>query len=314
MTAAPAADLDRRFHAFAIDRLLVWSADAVAAYAAWRFLLEEGRTAAGIAVVLAVVLVGYLVLALVLGRTGSSPGGAVVGVRVVGTGTGAPIGVGAALVRQLVLGLATLPTFGLGTAVLAWTAAMDPSRRRHGWHDRLVGSEVLDVRPVPAEAAVVEEAPRGVVNLTAMRLVPAVPGAAAARHRHPEPPRLRFGDPPVPEPARPPERWRVVFDSGESLAVDGLTLVGRRPEPRTGEAAQHLVALRSDDLSLSKTHAQLQVVPDGGLVVTDRGSRNGSVLLRRGVSRDLVAGRPATLLAGDHVRLGDRIMSVAREE
>jgi pSer/pThr/pTyr-binding forkhead associated (FHA) protein len=46
----------------------------------------------------------------------------------------------------------------------------------------------------------------------------------------------------------------------------------------------------------------------------DRGSTNGSVLLRQGVSREPAAGRPTTLLDGDHVRFGDRIMSVARAD
>ena len=35
-------------------------------------------------------------------------------------------------------------------------------------------------------------------------------------------------------------------------------------------------------MSLSKTHAQFQVVPDGALVVMDRGSTNGSILVRGG--------------------------------
>ena len=115
------------------------------------------------------------------------------------------------------------------------------------------------------------------------------------------------------EPTGPPARWRVSFDSGESFVVDGLTLVGRRPEPRSGEAVHQAVALRSEDMSLSKTHAQVQVVADGVLVVMDRGSTNGSVLMRQGVARDLTAGRPTTLLDGDHVRFGDRIMTVARD-
>jgi uncharacterized RDD family membrane protein YckC len=347
-----AADLDRRFYAFAIDRLIAWTIDAVAAYLAWRYLIDRDRVAAGVAVVVAVVLVVYAAFALVLGRTGGSPGNAALGIRVLDAGTGAPVGARRALLRQLVLGVATLPTFGLGTATLAWTAAMDPSGRRHGWHDRLAGSEVLDVRPVPEEPAVVDEGPRHVVNLTAMRLVPAPttpppppPGSAepvpavvpaspppspppppppaapapapAPQHRAPDPepslPRQQLGYPLVPEPQGPAARWRVSFDSGESFLVQGLTLVGRRPEPRSGEDPGQLVALRSDDMSLSKTHAQLQVVADGVLVVMDRGSTNGTVLLRQGVARDLAAGRPTTLLDGDHVRFGDRIMSVARE-
>jgi pSer/pThr/pTyr-binding forkhead associated (FHA) protein len=54
------------------------------------------------------------------------------------------------------------------------------------------------------------------------------------------------------------------------------------------------------------------VAPDGALVVTDRGSTNGSVLRRQGVTKPLTAGRPATLLDGDVVNLGDRTMTVVR--
>ncbi|MBC9735631.1 FHA domain-containing protein, partial [Nocardioides marmotae] len=111
-----------------------------------------------------------------------------------------------------------------------------------------------------------------------------------------------------------PARWRVAFDSGESFVVEGLALVGRRPEARQGEPVRHVVPLRSSDMSLSKTHAQLQVAADGVLVVMDRGSTNGSILVRQGVSRPLSAGKPTTLLAGDVVRFGDRQMTVARED
>ncbi|MDO9456271.1 FHA domain-containing protein, partial [Nocardioides sp.] len=108
-------------------------------------------------------------------------------------------------------------------------------------------------------------------------------------------------------------RWRVSFDTGETFVVEGLALVGRRPEPRVGELVKHLVPLRSSDMSVSKTHAQFQVVPDGALVVMDRGSTNGSVVVRQGVSKSLTAGRPSTLLDGDTVRFGDRTMIVAKD-
>ncbi|MCW2842324.1 MAG: hypothetical protein JWN22_240 [Nocardioides sp.] len=111
----------------------------------------------------------------------------------------------------------------------------------------------------------------------------------------------------------PLARWRVTFDTGESFLVEGLALVGRRPEPRAGEPVRHLVPLRSSDMSLSKTHAQFQVAPGGVLVVMDRGSTNGSILIRQGVSRELTAGKPTTLRDTDVVRFGDRQMSVVRE-
>ena len=106
--------------------------------------------------------------------------------------------------------------------------------------------------------------------------------------------------------------WRVSFDTGEEFVVEGLALVGRKPEPRRGEPVRHLVPLRSSDMSVSKTHAQFQVVPDGALVVMDRGSTNGSVLVRKGLPKALSPGRPATLVDGDVVRFGDRSMTVQR--
>ena len=118
---------------------------------------------------------------------------------------------------------------------------------------------------------------------------------------------------PVVVPSPPASGWVVAFDTGQRLAVDGLVLVGRRPEARPGEAVRHLVALPSQDMSLSKTHAQVGVAGDGVLVVMDRGSTNGSVLVRQGVSRPLSGGKPATLLEGDVVRFGDRTMEVSRQ-
>jgi hypothetical protein len=116
-----------------------------------------------------------------------------------------------------------------------------------------------------------------------------------------------------PAAAAPAARWRVTFDTGESFVVAGLALVGRGPEPKPGEQVSHLVALGSTDMSLSKTHAQFQVVPDGTLVVMDRGSTNGTVLIRQGAARSLGARRPTTLMHGDRVRFGDREMQVVRE-
>jgi hypothetical protein len=54
------------------------------------------------------------------------------------------------------------------------------------------------------------------------------------------------------------------------------------------------------------------VAADGALVVTDRGSTNGSTLVRKGMPRPLTAGRPTTLLDGDAVTLGDRTMTVVK--
>src|SRR6478609_8372229 len=149
-----------------------------------------------------------------------------------------------------------------------------------------------------------------------MRLVPAPPlpppPLPPPSAPPPAPPRQQLGYPLVPEPPAEAPVWRVTFDSGEAFVVEGLALVGRRPEARIGEDVRHLVPLRSEDMSLSKTHAQFDVAADGVLVVMDRGSTNGSILVRHGVPRGLAADKPATLVDGDLVRFGDREMTVAR--
>lgn len=365
------AGLDRRFYAFVLDRLVLWSLYAAAAAGAYAWFLRDERWLPGVAVVAGAVLILWVASAVVLGRWGLSAGKAAVGLRVVDADDGRPVGPARALLRTLLLGVATLPTFGFGAAALAWTAVADPSGRRRGWHDLRVRTVVVERHPEEEAADEPVDEPRPVVNLTAMRLVPtspeppprppalplppdpdaptpvsprqglgwplvgatpdgAGPGAAVPPATPPPtpPPTTLPAPPPTPPaatPATPPPtaappgrrarrvaRWRVTFDTGEELDVEGLVLVGRRPEPRSGEPVGTLLALASSDMSLSKTHAQFQVVPDGALVVMDRGSTNGSVLVRGGLYKQLEGGRPATLKHGDRVRFGDREMTVVR--
>jgi hypothetical protein len=199
-----------------------------------------------------------------------------------------------------------------------------------------VSSIVVDTRPVPVMVEVEDAGPRHVVNLTAMRLLPArdtppgpdphsVPARAPSRSRHAASsdaaerttirdtaPAWGQGPGPTVPVSLAGASWGLAFDTGERVVVDTLVLIGRRPEPRTGERAARLVALPSADMSVSKTHAQVVVAADGALVVTDRGSTNGSTLVRKGMPRPLTAGRPATLLDGDVVTLGDRTMTVVK--
>ncbi len=379
----PPAHLDRRVTACAVDRALAWGIAAGVGYAGWRFTSAPDRPWLVVAWFAGAAVVLGLVFAVVLGTTGTSPGKALAGLRVVRQRDGRPIGVVAAVERTVVLGLAGLPTLGLGLATLGWTAAMDPGRKRRGVHDRIGDAIVVDVQTTDEVAPVEEQRPQQVVNLTAMRLLPspaapdpiqhvpapapvagavdaseppertqrslarqaaqgdsapaatappvAPPAPVAPPVVPPVPPPARAPQPtapPVPPPARAPQpapspqpaappapaaRWRVTFDTGETFLVEGLALVGRRPEPRPGEQVRHVVPLRSGDMSVSKTHAQFLVAPDGALVVMDRGSTNGTHVVRQGHSRTLSPGRPSTLVEGDAVRFGDRTMQVVRE-
>ncbi|MCL2541755.1 MAG: RDD family protein [Nocardioidaceae bacterium] len=350
-SSAPAdlavAEMEPRFLAYLLDRAICWGTAAAVAALVWWLLVPH--LWAAIATFVAVVLVLGVATAIAVGTAGITPGKAVFGLRVVRRSDARPIGVGPALLRTAALGVGGLPTLGLGGATLAWTALADPEGRRRSVHDRIGDAMVVDVRPRPVAADVAQEAgPRPVVNLTALRLLPdpdpvppaalvtptPIPASAPAVPVAPVPPAPQPPAPappappaPVPTPPTPPapsapparhaappaQTWRVTFDTGETFPVEGLAIVGRRPEPRPGEPVRHVVALRSSDMSLSKTHAQFQVAPDGALVVMDRGSTNGSFVVRRGHSRPLNPGRPSTLIDGDLVRFGDRTMQVTRE-
>ncbi|HEY3527895.1 MAG TPA: RDD family protein [Nocardioides sp.] len=309
------ADLDRRFYAFAVDRLIGWGVDVAVGLLVARTVLARDRTLLGMLAIVATIALVGLAFALLQGATGTTPGKSLAGLRLVDTGTEQPIGPGRAVVRTLVLGLAALP-FGFGLAALAWTALADRCRLRRGWHDRLVSSIVLDVRPVPEVEEVEDGRAHQVVNLTALRLSPShrlaealeptVPARADRRPRHAAP---RSWEQTI---ARPDASWALTFDTGERVVVDTLLLVGRSPDPRLGEQGARLVALPSTDLSVSKTHLQVVVADDGALVVIDRGSTNGSTLVRKGAPRPLSPGRPTTLLEGDTVLFGDRRVRVER--
>ncbi|WP_028472733.1 RDD family protein [Nocardioides alkalitolerans] len=171
--SVPAAEVDRRFLALVVDRVIGWGAMAGIGYVAWRYLIDEGQTAAGWGALVGGVLLVGLVFAVLTGTLGLTPGKALLGLRVVNHGTGTPIGVGSAIIRSIIVALATIP-LGFGLVTLAWTVVTDPGRQRRGFHDQIASSVVLDVRPrALAQEPDADDGPRHVVNLTAMRLRPA---------------------------------------------------------------------------------------------------------------------------------------------
>src|SRR4051794_37724496 len=170
-----AAGADRRFYAFVIDRIIAWGIFAGEAYVAYVTLIEPGHLWTGIGAIAGTVLLVGLITSLLVGLYGLTPGKAMVGLRVLSAEDARPIGVPRAVLRTFLLGAATLPTLGFGVAALAWTAMVDPSGWRRGWHDLVTRTVVVDGRPRAAAEEPQDEAPRQVVNLTAMRLVPASP-------------------------------------------------------------------------------------------------------------------------------------------
>ena len=166
--------------------------------------------------------------------------------------------------------------------------------------------------PEPAPVAAPSAAPPSAAPPTAA----ATPQPAAAA-----PAAAPFSPPaPAPQPAAPaPEaleapdgvRAVLVLDSGQRIDVRGVTLLGRSPAAEAGEGMVQLVRVEDDTLSVSKTH--LSVMPARrGVFVVDRGSTNGSAILRDGAEFILTAGQPVVLQPGDAVRFGDRTLQVER--
>lgn len=138
----------------------------------------------------------------------------------------------------------------------------------------------------------------------------------------PTPPSAAGSDVPAPSPAAaapaasaaggvPAVRAVLRLDDGSRVEVRGATLLGRAPAPVAGEGAVQLVAVADDTRSVSKTH--LAILPSRrGVLVVDRGSTNGSAVVRDGSDLPLTPGDPVPVQAGDVVRFGDRTLTVER--
>ena len=129
----------------------------------------------------------------------------------------------------------------------------------------------------------------------------AAPGAAAP---------VPVAAPAPPSPAVANATFVVAFSTGQRLVVDGPVVVGRRPEQAAAEAGSAAFAVTDPERSTSRAHAAFAVV-DGQLVVTDRGSGNGTVVHRAGVEIECVEGRPVALRPGDELELGSVGATVA---
>jgi uncharacterized RDD family membrane protein YckC len=208
MTATPVegprpASIGRRFGAYVIDQLPMLLASVLVMVGVLASVSAGSLgSASALLVVLWLAALAYGIF--VWGWTatrGLTPGKRALRLRVVSATDGRPIGWGRAFLRQLVLGLITAGTAGIGAVVLAAVASKDP--RRQGWHDKAAGSIVLDERGAgaPLEAAPdgVERPASGVVPVGLPRAAPvrspaaepfpvhAVPLAPPPSHREPVP-------------------------------------------------------------------------------------------------------------------------------
>lgn len=98
-------------------------------------------------------------------------------------------------------------------------------------------------------------------------------------------------------PAVPTRRAQAMvrFDDGSIVRVPGTALIGRDPEAAADEQVDALVRLDDPERLMSKTHAAFGQDRDG-VWITDRGSRNGTLLRAPG-------GETVEVPAGEHVRV-----------
>ncbi|WP_439901467.1 RDD family protein [Microbacterium azadirachtae] len=181
---------------------------------------------------------------------------------------------------------------------------------------------------VPAPVAQAPAAPVPAAPPPAGTAEPAVePPATAAAPAAWQPPEIApiVGAPapaavaPAAAPVPDAPRAVLVIDNGERVEVRTTTLLGRAPAAGagdapspgapTGESEPQLVRVADETRSVSKTHLAI-LLSRRGVVAVDRGSTNGSSIVREGAELPLTPGHPAELRAGDVLRFGDRSLRV----
>jgi hypothetical protein len=107
-----------------------------------------------------------------------------------------------------------------------------------------------------------------------------------------------------------PPALRAVLDDGTELDLTRAVLLGRDPSAGHLEGTPSLVPVADPERSVSKTHLKIEML--GGVVLaTDRGSTNGSVIVRSdGAIVQLEAGVATEVPAGSVVRFGARSVRV----
>ena len=106
--------------------------------------------------------------------------------------------------------------------------------------------------------------------------------------------------------------WMLRLDDGRKVAVDGLVLLGRNPQPRVGEEDATLIKVSDDTRTVSKSHLAVGV-DVSGLYVMDRGSTNGTMITAPdGGQRPCPPGDLVDVPGGSVISFGDHWLEVHR--
>ncbi|WP_456284290.1 RDD family protein [Microbacterium sp. JZ101] len=300
-----AAPLGRRIGAAAIDALPAAVFAAPVALAP-RAILTGELLWILIAATGALLLVVYGLVQLAShGSRGQTFGKQLLQLRTVRADTLRPIGFWRAVLKAgIPVSAGVVPV--VGTAVVLLSPLWDREGRRRGWHDHAARAWLIDLRAVDPTDPIAFEAARGRARArvdAAPAPSAAAPSAASAPSAAPVP-----SAPAEPAPSAPAQA-RVRLDTGEEYLVSGLCLVGRMPAPEPDERVAYALPVRDDARSVSKTHFALDVRAEG-MAVLDRGSGNGTRVIRTGVEYPVAVGVPVPIRPGDRIRFGDRTMEV----
>jgi hypothetical protein len=112
--------------------------------------------------------------------------------------------------------------------------------------------------------------------------------------------------------APPAPNLSLELPDGSRQALDAVVVVGRAPSAPAGGPASRLVRLEGDG-DVSRNHARL-AVEGGTVVVTDLGSRNGTIVRIPGrPALKLRAGEPTPILVDTVIDFGGGIEVSVRE-
>ena len=254
-------------------------------------------------------------------RTGSTPGVAIMRLRVARDDAPFSPGAGRVFVRGLLLVLSGMVLVA-GAWIVVASAAWDRAGRRRSWQDKASETVVvaLPQRAAAGPAAGLAAptvlgrsagaAPRPVASGPAVTEI--VPDAGWGAMAPPMPAAPTAAAPVVPQPRVAGAQMLLVFDTGQraQFALPAAVNLGRAPgvtEPGDG-----VLAVEDPDRMVSKMHLRLEHDGETAWVI-DAGSTNGSELVDEdGTGRPLAPGVRTPLDEGMRVRVGERVFTVSR--
>jgi uncharacterized RDD family membrane protein YckC len=138
-------------------------------------------------------------------------------------------------------------------------------------------------------------------------------GASPARDDRPAYAAPAAAEQPIVAPRSPyVQDWSILLDDGRRIAVEGLVLLGRNPQPKAGEEDAQLIKIADETRTVSKSHLAVGVDADG-IYIVDRGSTNGStVSTTNGMSSRCRAGEMVRVGDGAIVSIGDHWLEITR--